>query len=61
MKKYSFYELIKKASVIRKPKIVISLSGVLSKLDASSKAKKLIPEKYNENEVKRFIEIYSRL
>lgn len=58
--KYSFYELMKKASVLKKPKLMPRLLGVLLKLDAASKAKKCIPEKYNDNEIKKFIEIYSR-
>lgn len=57
--KYSFDELMKKASVLKKPKLMPRLLGVLSKLDAASKAKKCIPEKYNENEIEKFIEIYS--
>ena len=58
--KYSAMELLQKASVLKRPGLLLPLAGVLLKLKASSDSKKLIPEEYNEGGIEKFKEIYSR-
>lgn len=58
--KYTFSEIIQKASVLKKPKILIALKDVVGWAVASAKAKKLIPEKYDKAQIDKFKEIYSK-
>lgn len=58
---YSPAEIAQKAAVITRPKLLLSLFGLLKRLNAAKKAKKLMPDKYNEKAIEKFKKVYSKL
>lgn len=58
--KYTPAELLKKAAVFKKPRLVFALKNVAKWFAASSKAKTAIPEKYDKAQIENFKEIYSK-
>lgn len=57
---YTFGEIINKASILKRPKLLLALCGAMKKIAAAAQAKKYLPEKYNKAEIEKFKAIYSK-